>query len=76
MPKLESNAKVKKYNVYGEFTKCNISNLSSSDQRVAWWVIKQMCLKGWEPFSSAHLISGMISPTEGQIDLELKYYRG
>ena len=46
-----SHAKVAKETVYGELTQYHINNLSSSDMQIEWWIIKQMCLRGWEPFA-------------------------
>jgi hypothetical protein len=33
----------------GEMYFCKIKGLSYRDLDVSWWLIKQLCLRGWEP---------------------------
>jgi len=35
----------------GETFACNIHRLKDRDWEVCWWIIKQLCLQGWEPFA-------------------------
>lgn len=32
---------------------CSIKQLSSRDMDVAWWTMKQLCSRGWEPLGAA-----------------------
>jgi hypothetical protein len=35
----------------GETYSYTIQKLKGTDRDVAWWIVKQLCLQGWEPFA-------------------------
>ena len=58
--KLFPNSKLKsqKKLITGENYHCRLVKLpGDKDQDIAYWVLKQFCLKGWEPFEVNHIFS-------------------
>ena len=39
--------------ISGEIYWCWISKLRGQDMGVGFWIMKQLCLQGWEPFESS-----------------------
>ena len=40
----------------GEVYSTRIDKLSNRDYNVLWWVIKELCHRGWEPLGAASLV--------------------
>ena len=47
----------------GEVYSTQIQNLSNRDYDVLWWVIQELCHRGWEPLGVAPLVSGGVTRT-------------
>ena len=41
--------------ISGEIYHCEIDKLKGQDKKVGVWVMKQLCLQGWEPFESGDI---------------------
>jgi hypothetical protein len=48
----------------GEVYSTRIDKLSNRDYDVLWWVIKELCHRGWEPLGAASLVYSEGSKTE------------
>jgi hypothetical protein len=44
----------------GEVYSVEISKLKDDDCAVHWWIVKQLCLQGWEPFAAPDVHDGYI----------------
>jgi len=54
LKKLVPSCRVRKAEtISGETYHWGISKLRDQDWAVAFWIIKQLCLQGWEPFSTS-----------------------
>lgn len=47
----------------GELYNCYIKRLSGKDWDAAWWIMKQLCSRGWEPLGAASNVYGQQTST-------------
>ena len=56
----------------GEEYSLRIDRLGSKDLEVGWWILKQLCLQGWEPFAVTDVDANVPKGVSGYYHLRLE----
>ena len=56
----------------GETYYLHIDKLQGKDRQVGWWILKQLCLQGWEPFAVTDVDANIPEGVSGYYHLRLE----